>query len=211
MKNYSIVLFFFAVTQCSLLSQSVIENKLGRDTIRCYAQCEVSNDTSNWIQDFPIYKGKNYKHLVYVKQMKVRFITTMKWERVKNDRNCLSVDPEDCMVWHLNEITPWEMDMIVVTDTSLTKNYKWKSINFEHDKVLDQIFERREVVCPENLTAEFLNKILFELDDSGYYVNQSDTLDINEIRSALIEYQKDKNLPVGNFNIQSLKALGVIN
>jgi hypothetical protein len=71
--------------------------------------------------------------------------------------------------------------------------------------------EYREVVCSKNVTSQLVRQVQKALIAEGYSVGPAGTDNIlgKDTRAALIKYQTDKGLPVGNLNIETLKALGI--
>jgi len=54
--------------------------------------------------------------------------STTKWEKRKSDKNCRSANPDDCMVWCLVEQPPIFERIIVLVDTTQSKNFVIKKI-----------------------------------------------------------------------------------
>lgn len=71
--------------------------------------------------------------------------------------------------------------------------------------------EWREVLCEDKLTLETIGKIQQQLLDSGYDLGEGgvDKMLGPSTRAALMEYQKDHNLPIGNLNLETLESLGI--
>ncbi len=69
--------------------------------------------------------------------------------------------------------------------------------------------EWREVVCNNNITPDLHRSVQDALRREGYDPGPSDNIMGAQTKSALIKFQKDKNLPVGNLDFETLKALGI--
>lgn len=71
--------------------------------------------------------------------------------------------------------------------------------------------EYREVVCSKNVTSQLVRQVQRALLAKGYNVGPACTDNIlgKDTRAALIKYQKDNNLPVGNLNVTTMKSLGI--
>ena len=71
--------------------------------------------------------------------------------------------------------------------------------------------EYREVVCSKNVTSQLVRQVQRALIAKGYNVGPAGTDNVlgKDTRAALIKYQKDNNLPVGNMNIETMKHLGI--
>jgi peptidoglycan hydrolase-like protein with peptidoglycan-binding domain len=67
----------------------------------------------------------------------------------------------------------------------------------------------KEVLCSNKLTTEKVIEIQKALKSRGYDPGPLDDVLGPVTRAALVKYQKEKGLPVGNLNIETLKSLGV--
>ncbi|MDB9882268.1 peptidoglycan-binding protein [Bacteroidia bacterium] len=71
--------------------------------------------------------------------------------------------------------------------------------------------EYREVVCSKNITSQLVRQVQRALLAKGYTVSPAGTDNVlgKDTRAALIKYQKDNGLPVGNTNVETMKHLGI--
>lgn len=71
--------------------------------------------------------------------------------------------------------------------------------------------EWREVVCEADITPDLYKRIQQALLDRGYNIGSAkpDGVIGPGTKSALVEFQKDNGLPVGNLDFETLRALGV--
>ncbi len=71
--------------------------------------------------------------------------------------------------------------------------------------------EYREVVCSKNITSQLVRQVQRALLAKGYTVGPAGTDNVlgKDTRAALIKYQKDNGLPVGNLNVETMKHLGI--
>ena len=69
--------------------------------------------------------------------------------------------------------------------------------------------EWREVVCANKITASLNRQIQRALRDRGYDPGPIDNVIGVRTKAALVKFQKDNGLPVGNLDMETLKALGV--
>lgn len=69
----------------------------------------------------------------------------------------------------------------------------------------------REVLCGNKFTSSVNRQIQQALLDKGYDIGSYGVDDIigKDTRAALMQFQRDKGLPVGNLNLETLDALGV--
>ncbi len=69
--------------------------------------------------------------------------------------------------------------------------------------------EWREVVCSNKITANLTQQVQRALRDRGYDPGPIDNVIGTKTKAALVKFQKDNGLPVGNLDMETLKALGV--
>lgn len=161
-----------------------------------------------------------------------------KWVKGKADENCLSADPKDCEVLCLVE-TPAvykkvtrkiekvaaynkEVEVPAVTKTVprrilIAEAYDNKiEIPATYKSVLQRVLVKKggyqgwkEVLCQQDITESKIAAIQNALIREGYDPGVIDNQMGQQTRDALIQFQKDKGLPVGNLNIETLNALGV--
>ena len=67
----------------------------------------------------------------------------------------------------------------------------------------------KEVMCEQNATDNKIGEIQKALKREGYDPGPVDNQMGGKTKDALIKFQQDKGLPVGNLNTETLKALGV--
>ena len=67
----------------------------------------------------------------------------------------------------------------------------------------------REVLCPDRMPAYTIKQVQTALLKAGYFQGTPDNVMGERTKTALARFQKDKGLPVGNLDIETLKALGI--
>lgn len=139
----------------------------------------------------------------------------MKWQKVPSVQKCLSLDPDDCLVWTLKETDPvYEYITVVrqvkkVPPEDIVWEYYVKFIPKANQKNYANT-EWREVLCNSQITdsvLEQLNKSLYDHGQTNVNPNWS-TME-SQTTDALIQFQKDHALPIGNLDFETLDALGV--
>lgn len=68
-----------------------------------------------------------------------------------------------------------------------------------------------EILCAEKTTSSKVRAVQNALNAAGYNCGAADGVMGINTTNALRKYQNDKGLPVGNLNIETLKALGITN
>jgi hypothetical protein len=66
-----------------------------------------------------------------------------------------------------------------------------------------------EILCAAKTTDNVVKSVQKRLNELGYSVGSADGILGTITRGQLAKYQKDNNLPVGNLNMETLRALGV--
>ncbi len=67
----------------------------------------------------------------------------------------------------------------------------------------------REVLCPDRMPAYTIKQVQTALLKAGYFQGTPDNVMGERTKAALAKFQKDKGLPVGNLDLETLKALGI--
>ena len=81
----------------------------------------------------------------------------------------------------------------------------------DEDKNTVEITEWREVVCSDDITPELIGNIQTVLVVKGYDIGESGVTNVlgEETKAALVRYQKENNLPLGQMDIETMKSLGI--
>lgn len=177
---------------------------------KCYARCLMADQYETKDLEYIEYTGNAEEENVEVEWIEEVVVErSTKWEKRKADKNCLSKNPEDCMVWCLVETPAQTIKYLTVKDTSTTSNYR---IVKEEIKVITKkggSTDWKEVVCKNDQTPAFYTSLLKALFREGYNVDPNSTILSQRSKNALVKYQKDNNLPAGQLDIETLDALGV--
>ena len=163
---------------------------------------------------------------------------SQKWVKGVADKNCLSANPKDCEVWCLKEVpavyqkvtrkvekTPASTKQVEVPAvTKIVPRQKMIYSAYEnkieipatYKTVMKKVLvakggyqEWKEVMCEQNLTDTKIAMIQEALRREGYDAGPVDNQMGGKTKQALIKFQQDKGLPVGNLNMETLKALGI--
>lgn len=132
-----------------------------------------------------------------------------KWVKKKADENCLSANPEDCLVWCLVEGHENYQTVLEVIDTALVTDFVadtiWKEV------LVDAYTEEVEVICQDKITPQLAIAIHDALDSLG--VSTSHIMDRDRIGydtyDALSTVQEKYDLPVGDLDVETLEFLGI--
>lgn len=69
--------------------------------------------------------------------------------------------------------------------------------------------EWREVLCANEVTTAVISQVQAALSSRGYNAGPADNVMGTRTKAALVKFQKDNGLPVGQLDFQTLKALGI--
>ena len=177
---------------------------------KCYAKCLIQEEFEIYYEELAMFTGdiESTNATVETIDFEVSPATT-KWVKKKADKNCLSANPDDCLVWCLVEVPASFERISIVTDTSSTDEYQ--ILDFEKKRLSKAggYTEWREVVCEKYKTVNFMESVQNALIDRGYYGGSVNGIMNAASKDALIKFQKDNGFPVGQLDVESLTALGV--
>lgn len=179
---------------------------------KCYAKCITPEIEEEKDVTYASYTGDDEFIIQnYVENLKtVSEPGSTKWVKKKADRNCLSADPNDCLVWCLVEIpTKYRIVDMILTDTTVSREYVIETRSIKNIPIPGGKQVWMYVVC--NPSYELLNDVQNKLILNGHDL----TIEIlhgefgAESKKALNDYQKDNQLHIGGITEESMKSLGV--
>lgn len=194
---------------------------------------------------------------ISVKPMESEIITdsievraaSAKWTKKRKDRDCLSANPDDCLIWALIEVPAeykvvqrtvykgceegWRKfnqnecvkydsipaEYITIDKDSLiapasikveeTSEAEYETIVSKRNIKKGGFTEWKEVLCADKIDKDLIHQIQNALNIRGYDCGTKINFLSATIKSALTKFQKDQNLPVGNLDLETLKALEI--
>jgi hypothetical protein len=208
--KYSIIpIFLFLITTSICIAQpgdAPKDSKPGS----CYAKCLINDYGILESQtSFPIFIGDDATRvLLDTIEIKSKE-STVKWIKKKAHRNCIEINPEDCLVFCMVEIPNKVDTIIVVVDTSATDDYAWETFDTSKSIVKGNHTEWREIVCGQEIEDGFFNVLAAALDKNGYYVEnwEENNVFTTELKVKLLEFQRANRLPIGALDMETLKFL----
>lgn len=178
----------------------------------CYAKCLIPIVYEKWSDWYPVYIGNPLYEEVDLDTVIVEYMPAGEvWEKRRSNENCPSEDPNDCIIWCLVEV-PEKIEFItVLRDTTQSVNYDWTEV--EGKIWIDEggTTEWREVVCDSDITPRLYKRVQSALIDKGYVLGSSGA-DGNAgpaTKAALVKFQRDHDLPIGQLDFQTLDALNI--
>lgn len=179
---------------------------------KCYAKSYANNKYTYDLVDyeFPVFTGDD-EEKVELKTVTIHSKPAMTlWEKCSDSVKKFTTNPS---VWCLVEHSEETFDIQIVVDTSKTKNYSIET--FQSYENLEIEFPESssvwtEVVCKGQLKERLIYEIQDALKEEGFY-QKKENIDFinNEIKDALIQFQKSRNLPFGQIDLPTLEALNI--
>ena len=127
-----------------------------------------------------------------------------RWEKKKADRNFMSTDSNDCLVWCLVEVPAVYEAIQVITDTSRTKEWIYFYLTTE-----EEAYVEIDLNCSDEFPLTFLEDLEYFLNKEGHWVKQSRKYNkLNgRLRMALGEYQLRHQLSVAGVTNKTYQYL----
>lgn len=176
----------------------------------CFKRFEIAQKALLTPVDYAIYTGD-------VEQEEVELDTILlivkepgrKWVKKKADRNCLSSDPEDCLVWCLVNSVDVEKPLIVLRDTTQSDKYYLQHFTKDQKIFTPSKQYLKQVICTEQITELLVIDIQKSLKELDYYkAPLTASLDENTMES-LMAFQYDHQLTIGVLDFETLAGLGI--
>lgn len=168
----------------------------------CYAKCTIPEEYK--VVDkvmLNVYTGNDANVDVEERKIIVRPAYS-KWAKKETASN------SDGVVWYIKEIPAQTKQVKVVKDINQTQEYETRTFEIFGRSASGNVHVWKQVVCKDDKTPELLENIQTRLKAEGLEVAVTGELD-RATKVALIKYQRANDLPTGNLNIESLKALGI--
>lgn len=176
----------------------------------CYARCLIPEQVSKEMKTYIVYTGDDLtaKHVVF-RRIEIS-PEISEWEKIKSDKNCVSDNPDDCLVWSLKKVPEQFFEFYTVTDTIIEKNFKLQEV--EHSYISEQkhFTDWVRIVCPNSITKKLYKNIQVSLIEKGF-LSEGDATGIwgQDSNEALINFQKANYLGIGGFTYETMFALDV--
>jgi hypothetical protein len=215
----SLILAFGFLTYCttsSTRSRAISANhssKLGPANPKpgsCYAKCLMPDQMSTNSQLIAVFTGDETKEDVKIETREITISpTAKKWEKKPSTRDCLSDDPNDCLVWCIVDVPAKIETYKILLDTTQSPNFEMMDIKQEKLVSKGGYTEWKETLCENRITKALINKLQTSLKNQNFYTAEvNSTLD-TKTKAALADYQRANYLPVGQLDFETLNALGI--
>ncbi len=176
---------------------------------KCYAKSIMPPLGSERSITLPMFTGVDSSVVNFTDTTIVLSKHSTKWVKKRADRNCLSANPDDCMVWCLVEVPREEVKFRYLSDTVGVHEYEMRQFDLSKEE-LTEISEWTEVLCDKDVSIRILDEVKLVL---GSYFNQdlelgTRILDAKSNR-LLSRYQVKHRLPKGPLNIETLEFMKI--
>jgi len=131
-----------------------------------------------------------------------------KWEKKKADRNCLSANPDDCLVWCLVEQLE-EKVYLLIKDTSSSNEWHTKKIEIRPKGQKKEM----PVVCKSELSETLISALRDKLYALNYDIkpNKKYKKLRGKLNKEFKQFQYDYDLPVGKWTVETMQFLYNLN
>ena len=195
--GYSLVVFGQTVTHISLNPKPH----------SIYGLCIINEDAEFDEVEFPdIEIDSGIFALKFdIKVLKGQGGNSTKWVKRKADENCLSQNPDDCLVWCLVEVL---LDKYELAETyeDLSDNSDFFSVNVGDE---ESLLDWQPIVWFEDLEYKEQKRIIKKLKRKKYLDKKHEVEWSSDVIAALHQFQRDRQLPIGNLNFLTLDKLNI--
>lgn len=198
MRKLLIVLCFFGFVS--------LANSQNASNLNCSALLEVGEIVEQIDIVHYIFTGQDTTGL-NVKVEKIQ-ITKPRKEMVRRKvKDCISLDPNDCIVETLEEIPAVTMNLYTLSGPDITDEYETRTETVSQVKREAGLIDT-PIICPSNRSKKLIERVQSALIERGYPLSVNGELDQATLLS-IIDYQRENNLPYGDLTLEVVASLGV--
>lgn len=155
-------------------------------------------------ENLPVYTGDDSAIDVELVTVVISKASTI-WEKKKADRNCLSADPNDCLVWCLVDVPGRVEKYTILNDTTSTDEWEMKPMQkYKEGQVV-----KVSVMCSEEISEELVEEIKNKLIAVDYDLNpKKNYKKLNrKMRRVINAFQRDYDLGEGLLTRETMEEL----
>ncbi len=209
-KYIAVVLGCFVLYSCSTTSKNRIDSFMPNEPGKCYAKCQMPDEYRLiGVDTFAVYTGEDPQSVELDSIVDYRPAST-KWVKKKADRNCLSADPNDCLVWCLVETPEYRDVFYYLKDPSQTDAFR---LEYREQKELIKKGGHTdwvEVLCESQINTLLLLDLQIALSTKGYDTGKTVEQKMHtKLKGALTKYQRENDLPIGQLDIATMESLNI--
>ncbi len=180
------------------------------DNEQCFAKCLMGDQYEEQTTEYYVFTGNAEEEEVELETVVLEVAPPKtEWIKKKADKNCLSKDPDDCLVWCLVEVPAETEEFKVLKDKTKSDNYTVKSYTATVLVRKGGYTEEKEVLCEHKITPEIIKQVRSALKKRGYPSGVKSKKINPRLKSALTKYQQANKLPVGQLDLETLEKLNI--
>ena len=206
---FSIIIISCTVPYSERLPDSALTHRDDFEIGKCYSAIKPVQRFQSHQESYFIFTGDPRKEKVKVDEITIQIKPRYNhWIKTKTDPNCVSSDPDACLVWCLKEIQAEYIDLMVLNDTSQSENFVIEYIDI-YEPIPNLLIEEEiyiEVVCSIDLTRSLIREIQSSLYELGYDLEITSVLDL-QTKKNLYQFQNSENLSQVIISTETLEAL----
>ena len=177
---------------------------------KCFAKCLIPDLYKTVVIDsIAMFTGKDSTNIMFAERIIQEYHKGTKWVKKKADKNCLSADPNDCLVWCLVEENHEQISIKYLEDTNQTDEWEFQTVTKEVLVKDGGYSEWKEVICQNKIDNRFYSNLKNALNIRGYDTDKSNDGFTSVDKGALVKFQKDNGLPIGQLDVETLEALNI--
>ena len=209
-KGFRLTLLTFVLSCTTIYISAQPEAGMPSEPGKCYAKCLMPDKFETVKKTIPVYS--NIENVDYEIETVILKPTSSKWVKKKANRNCLSDDPEDCLVWCLVEQPAIAKEVKVPINPDDAGKLTYETFETRQFVQKGGLTQWMEVVCGPDMTKDFVQELQLALVEKGYDLGESGVNSNlgQETKAALVLYQRENDLPVGQMDFETLASLGII-
>lgn len=208
MRSVIIFLFLFLISQnISGQNRPVGFDQPGKCYAKAHADSKVIYDFHE--ETYPIFIGDKSEVIEIVYKTIMVALPSTKWKKCKDVLEGIGTNSR---VWCLVEDAGETIEIAVLADTSKTKNFIFETFGIYKNVTLEipgNSSVCTEVICRNRLKKKLLYKIQDALRAEGFYTKKNSKYASKELKTALINFQKSKELPFRHFDKATMEALNI--
>lgn len=178
----------------------------------CYARCLIQDVWAIEHDTVYVYTGDRADDLDAVQNVtKDIQVARRVWKKVPQKKeDCIGYDPSLCWTWCLVEIPGETMVLPIVSDTAQVKEYEQRVIKREVLVSEGGYTDWVEVICEPKITTTFIKDLQKRLKKEGYLKKYTKGEMDQASKDALLAFQRATGQRLGQLDLDTLDALGVV-
>lgn len=170
---------------------------------KCYGKCTVARKEEITSEiNIHVFTGKDAGNIdTEIKEVIVK-PAHEKWVKKSVDGDT------DEMVWCLVNVPTEVKKILVVKDITQTNEYETQTFKIKEIADANEYLDWKEIICEDDITTSLINQVQEKLKGLGYDIVVNGTFD-EATKQILYEYQGGNDLPIGNLNMETVKALSL--